>query len=108
MKHWNGCNAGMNVIGIESDGGIKGCLSMQDKKYIEGNIREQSLREIWENPHNFAYNRRFKLEDLQGICQDCKYGGICRGGCSEKAETYTGKLHCQPFCLYDMEKNGKV
>ncbi|MBR6162327.1 radical SAM protein [bacterium] len=108
MKHWNGCNAGMSVIGIESDGGIKGCLSMQDKKYIEGNIREQSLREIWENPNNFKYNRRFKLEDLQGICQTCKYGGICRGGCSEKAETYTGKLHCQPFCLYDMEKNGKV
>ena len=31
MKKWNGCNAGVNVIGIESDGGIKGCLSMQDK-----------------------------------------------------------------------------
>lgn len=108
MKRWNGCNAGMNTIGIESDGGIKGCLSMQDKKYIEGNIREQSLKEIWENPENFGYNRRFKMSDLHGICKDCKYGGICRGGCSEKAESYTGKLHSQPFCLYDMEKNGKV
>ena len=108
MKRWNGCNAGMNTIGIESDGGIKGCLSMQDNKYIEGNIREQSLREIWENPEKFGYNRRFKMSDLQGICKDCKYGGICRGGCSEKAESYTGKLHSQPFCLYDMEKSGKV
>ena len=106
IKHWNGCNAGMNTIGIESDGGIKGCLSMQDSSYIEGNIREKSLKEIWENPEGFKYNRRFEMSDLSGICENCKYGGICRGGCSEKAVTYTGKLHSQPFCLYDMEKRG--
>lgn len=108
MKKWNGCNAGMNTIGIESDGGIKGCLSMQDKIYVEGNIREKSLREIWENPDGFKYNRRFDMSDLGGICAECKYGGICRGGCSEKAATYTGQLHNQPFCLYDMEKRGLV
>ena len=104
---WNGCNAGMNTLGIESDGTIKGCLSMQHEMYIEGNIRERSLKEIWEDKNNFKYNRRFKLSDLGGICKDCKYGGICRGGCSEKAMTYTGSLHSQPFCLYDMEKRGK-
>lgn len=105
IKHWNGCNAGINTIGIESDGGIKGCLSMQDKKYIEGNIREKSLKEIWEDKTSFLYNRRFKMSDLKGICKDCEYGGICRGGCSEKAESYTGELHNQPFCLYHIEQN---
>ncbi len=108
MTHWKGCNAGMSIIGIESDGSIKGCLSMQDKMYIEGNIREKSLKEIWNNPEGFKYNRRFDMSQLGGICADCKYGGICRGGCSEKAATYTGQLHCQPFCLYDMEKKGLV
>ena len=108
IKKWNGCSAGISTIGIESDGGIKGCLSMQDKMYLEGNIREKSLAEIWNNPDGFRYNRKFELSDLDGICKDCKYGPICRGGCSEKAMTYTGKLHCQPFCLYDMEKKGKV
>ena len=107
IKHWNGCNAGINTIGIESDGSVKGCLSMQEDIYIEGNIREKSLREIWENKDGFKYNRRFNPKDLDGICKDCKYGCICRGGCSEKAKSYTGKLHCQPFCLYDIEKKSR-
>ena len=108
IKHWTGCSAGLTTIGIESDGSIKGCLSMQEKSYIEGNIREKSLKEIWENPDGFKYNRRFELSDLGGICAECKYGAICRGGCSEKAKSYTGQLHNQPFCLYDMEKKGLV
>ncbi len=108
IKHWKGCSAGISTIGIESDGSIKGCLSMQDAMYIEGNIREQSLKEIWTNPNNFKYNRRFELSDLGGICKDCKYGPICRGGCSEKSMSYTGQLHNSPFCLYDMEKKGLV
>ena len=105
---WQGCNAGINTIGIESDGSVKGCLSMQDKIYIEGNIREKSLKEIWTNPDGFRYNRRFDLSELGGICKDCKYGAICRGGCSEKSMSYTGQLHNSPFCLYDMEKKGLV
>ena len=108
IKHWTGCSAGINTIGIESDGSIKGCLSMQEESYIEGNIREKSLKEIWTNPDGFKYNRRFELSDLKGICADCKYGSVCRGGCSEKAKSYTGELHHQPFCLYDMEKKGIV
>ncbi len=108
IKHWKGCSAGISTIGIESDGSIKGCLSMQDAMYVEGNIREQSLKEIWNNPKNFKYNRCFELSDLGGICKDCKYGAICRGGCSEKSMTYTGQLHNSPFCLYDMEKKGLV
>ena len=106
-KAWKGCQAGMQVIGIESDGTIKGCLSLHGEPFEEGNIRKQSLREIWTSKENFKYNRRFQMSDLKGICHDCKYGGICRGGCSEKAESYTGELHSQPFCLYDLEKSGK-
>jgi len=108
---WQGCPAGISVIGVESDGSIKGCLSMQDtedRSYIEGNIREKSLREIWENPDGFAYNRRFKPSDLGGICADCTYGNICRGGCSEKAKSYTGQLHNSPFCLYHTEQMKKL
>ena len=44
IKHWSGCSAGIDTIGIESDGSIKGCLSMQEASYIEGNIREKSLK----------------------------------------------------------------
>lgn len=105
MKVWQGCQAGLKVLGIESDGTIKGCLSLQNDRFIEGNIREKSLAEIWNNPENFSYNRRFTPSMLEGICKNCKYGQLCRGGCTEKAVSYTGNPHESPFCLYHIETN---
>ena len=107
MKSWQGCQAGIKVIGIESDGGIKGCLSLHGDDYIEGKIREESLKSIWENKNNFKYNRRFTLDMLQGICKGCKYGAICRGGCSEKSLSFTGTPHGSPFCLYHIESTSQ-
>jgi MoaA/NifB/PqqE/SkfB family radical SAM enzyme len=66
-----GCYAGTRVLGIESDGTIKGCLSMPED-FVEGNIRDSSLTEIWNNPGGFAYNRKFKRETAEGFCSDCK------------------------------------
>ena len=84
---WTGCTAGLNTIGIESDGGIKGCLSLpsamnDEDAFLEGNIRDASLRDIWFRPGAFAYNRGFKVEQLGGFCRSCDYGEVCRGGCT--------------------------
>ena len=91
-------------MGIESDGIIKGCLSLHGDEFVEGNIRERSLAKIWNDKNSFKYNRRFEPSMLKGICKDCKWGSICRGGCSEKSVSYTGELHNSPFCLYHYEK----
>ena len=48
--------------------------------------------------------RRFNASMLTGICKDCKYGLICRGGCSEKALSFIGTPYGSPYCLYDIEK----
>jgi radical SAM protein with 4Fe4S-binding SPASM domain len=102
---WEGCTAGISSIGITSDGGIVGCLSMGNNRFIEGNIREKSLREIWEDPNNFAYNRKFSKEQLGPNCKDCKYGAICKGGCNAMSYTLTGRFHNDPYCFYAIEKN---
>lgn len=83
---WQGCQAGMRVIGITSDGGVKGCLSMPDA-YLEGNIRERPLREIWNDEKSFAYNRKFTVESLTGGCAGCAFGKLCRAGCHSFAAT---------------------
>ena len=108
MQRWAGCQAGLQVMGIESDGAIKGCLSMRDPKFIAGKIREKSLKEIWNNPDGFWYNRRFETSMLVGICKDCDYGPICRGGCSEKGLSTYDSPHGVPFCLYSIERDGLV
>lgn len=83
---WQGCRAGMDAIGIEADGGVKGCLSIQAKApdgsdpYREGSVRTRSLADIWFSPGSFAYNRQFSRDQLKGVCRTCSSAAKCRGG----------------------------
>jgi len=92
VSEWDGCWAGIYSIGITSDGGIVGCLSMGNDRFIEGDVRNESLIDIWENPNNFAYNRKFDINLLKGNCKDCKMGEICRGGCRGVSDDQ-GNIH---------------
>jgi len=98
-----GCYAGVRVIGICSNGDIKGCLSMQEQ-FVEGNIRERSLREIWNDPNGFAYNRKFTRETAEGACHDCRYLPLCRGGCTTTSVSASGCRANNPYCIYQIEK----
>ena len=42
ISAWNGCQAGLTVVGIDSVGNVKGCESIYSDKFIEGNLREES------------------------------------------------------------------
>lgn len=101
---WLGCHAGMNGLGISSDGSIRGCLSLQMDKFIEGNVRDRSLKEIWNDKNSFKYNRRFDCSMLTGYCKDCTYASVCKGGCLRSASVNGGR--CNPYCLYKIEKEG--
>jgi radical SAM protein with 4Fe4S-binding SPASM domain len=116
IPFWIGCRAGCSVVGIESNGGIKGCLSLPSKMndvdvWLEGNIRERPFRDIWNDPNSFAYNRQFKAESLVGFCKTCEYAEVCRGGCSWTAFANTGSrfefLHCY-HRVAELVKQGKL
>ncbi|HYO65138.1 MAG TPA: radical SAM protein, partial [Archangium sp.] len=47
-KVWAGCKAGLSVLGIHADGGIKACPTLPSE-YIGGNIRKQPLTDILES-----------------------------------------------------------
>lgn len=96
--YFKGCSAGISSIGIDSIGNVRGCESMYDDFFIEGNLREKTLREIWENPDGFAYNRKFSTEMLTGKCSDCKMGPYCAGGCRSFNFFTHGKLYEAPRC----------
>lgn len=95
---FSGCRAGLSSIGIDSVGNVRGCESMYDDVFIEGNLRARPLREIWEDPAAFAYNRGFTTERLTGRCGGCKYGKYCRGGCRSYDHFVHGKLYESPMC----------
>lgn len=95
---FRGCRAGLSAIGIDSIGNIRGCESMYDECFNEGNIREKSLREIWENPDGFAYNRQYTRHLLTGKCATCSLGDYCGGGCRSYNHFVHGKLYESPCC----------
>lgn len=96
--YFKGCSAGISSIGIDSVGNVRGCESMYDPSFNEGNLRELTLREIWEDPDRFAYNRKFTRDKLTGKCARCELGEFCAGGCRSYNYFVHGKLFESPFC----------
>ncbi len=95
---FRGCGAGLVGIGIDSIGNVRGCESMYDRRFIEGNLRERSLIDIWTDPDAFAYNRKFRENMLTGNCKNCKFGDECAGGCRSYDFFTTGRLYENPLC----------
>ncbi len=95
--HWRGCQAGKLVMGIESDGAVKGCPSLQPA-YIGGNVRRRALRDIWDGAPELAFTRRRGVEDLWGFCRSCDFADTCLGGCSFTAHAVFGRAGNNPYC----------
>lgn len=105
IPFWIGCAAGMRVVGIESNGNVKGCLSLPSERngqnvFIEGNLRQNTLQEIWNRPGAFAYNRDYSEEWLSNYCRSCDARDLCRGGCSWTAFSHTGNRGDNPYCFH--------
>jgi radical SAM protein with 4Fe4S-binding SPASM domain len=105
---WNGCNAGRYVIGIWSNGDVTGCLSLQHKNFMAGNVRQRKLKEIWEDDEAFFYTRKFKADQLCGSCKDCTAGAQCKSGCLGMGYSVTGELYNNPYCYKHIVENERV
>lgn len=81
LRQFRGCAAGLLSVGIDSDGNVRGCESLKDDRFIEGNLKTRTLKDIWEDPDSFSYNRKFTADLLTGACAACRYGKVCAGGC---------------------------
>ena len=96
--HGASCGAGRTTLGIEANGDIKGCPSLPTADYVGGNVREHSLRDIWERAPALRFTRDRTVEDLWGPCRTCYYADTCRGGCSWTAHALFGRPGNNPFC----------
>lgn len=98
--HWAGCQAGRFVMGLESNGAVKGCPSLQTAHYVGGNVRDTPLQGIWNHAPELAFTRRRTVEDLWGFCRSCDFGEVCLGGCSFTAHAILGRPGNNPYCHY--------
>ena len=91
-KESKGCECGVNVIYIISDGTVWPCWRMQIPL---GNVRNQPLHEILKNPVIGDFQNRDKLK---GKCGICKYKYRC-GGCRAVPYVLYGDYHGEdPQC----------
>jgi radical SAM protein with 4Fe4S-binding SPASM domain len=108
--HGASCGAGCTTLGIEADGAIKGCPSLQTQPWTGGNIRDASLQDIWERAAALRYMRDRTVDDLWGYCRGCYYADVCRAGCTWTAFSLFGKAGNNPLChhrVLEMRKQGK-
>ena len=101
ISYWSGCQAGLTTLGIDSIGNIKGCESLYDDVFIEGNIRKNSISEIWNKEGNFAYNRNFDKKLLTGKCAECDMGAFCKAGCRGACFFTKGSYFENAYCTYN-------
>ena len=99
-QYYPGCMAGLYVLGIESDGKVKGCPSLPTAPYVGGNVRDLSLEDIWRDSPELRFARERTTDELWGFCATCTYADVCRGGCSFTAHTTLGRRGNNPFCYH--------
>lgn len=108
--HHSSCSAGRGTLGIEADGTIKGCPSLTTHGWAGGNVRENSLKDIWERAAPLRYTRDRTVDDLWGFCRTCYYADECRAGCTWTADVLFGRPGNNPYChhrVLELEKRGK-
>jgi len=107
--HMASCGAGRSTLGIEADGAIKGCPSLPTEAWTGGNIRDNSLKDIWERSAPLRYTRDRTVDDLWGYCRTCYYAEECRAGCTWTSFVFFGRAGNNPYCHHralEMQRKG--
>jgi radical SAM protein with 4Fe4S-binding SPASM domain len=95
---WLGCAAGIRAVAIKFDGTVRGC-SLLPSDFSAGDLHDEPLSTIWQDRARFAYSTEFERSNLSGACKSCRFGSICRAGCTTMAYFATGTIGDNPYCL---------
>jgi len=101
LEPWIGCQAGRSVLGIQSNGNVKGCLTLSDE-FIEGNVRTTDLFDIINSRFYLKYNQHSHKTNLKDYCYTCKMFKKCKGGCLGTRMALNSSDN--PYCLRAIEK----
>ena len=90
LAQWCGLNPGLcsvsevccDSLTVEHNGDVYPCDHFVYPEYKLGNIRETSLREIYDLPQRFSFSIS-KRESLPAECRKCKFFFVCHGECPE-------------------------
>ena len=84
------CIAGLNNLGILYDGKLGSCSNIS-RDFIEGDLRSERIKDVWENRYQRYRNFEWKKK---GLCRDCKEWNYCHGGPMHKRSIDGVNFHC--------------
>jgi radical SAM protein with 4Fe4S-binding SPASM domain len=95
------CAIGDMHISISETGDVYPCHLIHDRRYLAGNIREQSLAEIYDHSPVLLDLERFSV-DMMTPCSTCTVKRLCGGGCPAVALAESDRLDVAPsFCAQE-------
>lgn len=99
-----GCAAGISQLVIDPVGQVFACPFLH--QFLAGDLRRQSLPEIWEQSEILNTFRHVDKAKLKGKCHACHYAPTqCRGGCRASAYAVTGDIWAEdPLCWHTVHK----
>lgn len=94
QSYLGGCPAGRMYCNIQPNGDVTPCMFMPSYP-VAGNLRNQSLEEIW---NSSIFESLRERSNLRGACGECAFTLVC-GGCRAKAAAYENDyLASDPTC----------
>ncbi len=98
-----GC--GEKLAYIDEKGNV---YASQHLKTNLGNIRERSLKDIWNSDNEFLWKLRHRESLFRGKCAECRFLEICRGGSRSRAmAVYDDFSAPDPSCYLTEEEIAK-
>lgn len=90
-----GCPAGRDLLYVNPYGDVKGC-ALLPKEFNTGNIRKQSLKEIWGSSENLI---SLRAQNIHKDCLTCEYISLCGSGCTQR-KILSGGLGKKDYYCY--------
>jgi SynChlorMet cassette radical SAM/SPASM protein ScmF len=87
------------LLSVLADGSISFCgVGYAEPGYTMGNITEQyDLADIWHNHPVLKRARMILQNGLEGVCRECLFQPVCRGGCRALALECSKSLSAAPL-----------
>jgi radical SAM protein with 4Fe4S-binding SPASM domain len=68
------CPWGNNAAAIHQNGNLVTCAVDYEGRYVAGNVREHSIKDLWQGNHKTQvrdHHRRHEWDQMPAICQGC-------------------------------------
>jgi len=95
------CGAAKMTCCISPTGDVYPCAFLQERSFFSGNVREDTLKRIWDNSMVLGRFRDLRVD----TCMTCTRFESCRGGCPAMAyHTYNDINMPDPECLVNLKR----